>query len=74
MRRIFTIGLPSSSSHGGQVLISPADKYMYIMTGDGGLKGEGHNFAQNKNSLLGKVMRIDVDNFPSKYITYFIYL
>lgn len=66
VRRIFTIGLPSSSSHGGQVLFSPADKYMYIMTGDGGLKGEGHNFAQNKNSLLGKVMRIDVDNFPSE--------
>lgn len=51
------------------MLFSPADKYMYIMTGDGGLKGEGHNFAQNKNSLLGKVMRIDVDNLPSESIT-----
>lgn len=41
---------------------------MYIMTGDGGLNEEGHDFAQNKNSLLGKVMRIDVDNLPSEQI------
>lgn len=66
VRRILTMGLPSTSSHGGQVLFSPADGYMYIMTGDGGLKGNAYDFAQNKKSLLGKIMRVDVDNIPSE--------
>ncbi|KAL6562577.1 hipl1 protein [Orobanche gracilis] len=66
IRRIFTVGLPSTSNHGGQILFGPADGYMYIMMGDGGTKGDPYNFAQNKKSLLGKIMRIDVDNIPSE--------
>ncbi|XP_059655942.1 HIPL1 protein-like [Cornus florida] len=62
VRRIFTIGLPSTSSHGGQIHFGPADGYLYIMNGDGGLKDDAYNFAQNKKSLLGKIMRVDVDN------------
>ncbi|XP_051146133.1 HIPL1 protein-like [Andrographis paniculata] len=65
VRRIFTLGLPYGGNHGGQILFGPADKYMYIMMGDGGGKGDPYNFAQNKKSLLGKVLRVDVDNLPS---------
>jgi hypothetical protein len=36
------------------------------MMGDGGGKGDPFNFSQNKKSLLGKIMRLDVDNPPSK--------
>lgn len=61
------MGLPFTANHGGQILFGPEDGYMYIMMGDGGSKGDPYNFAQNKKSLLGKVMRVDVNNIPSEY-------
>lgn len=64
VRRIFAMGLPYTSGHGGQVLFGPADGYLYLMLGDGG-KGDPFNFAQNKKSLLGKIVRLDVDSTPS---------
>lgn len=67
VRRIFTMGLPFTSHHGGQILFGPADGYLYIMMGDGGGTGDPYNFSQNKKSLLGKIMRLDVDNIPSEY-------
>ncbi|KAL7091528.1 hypothetical protein ACP275_12G111600 [Erythranthe tilingii] len=65
VRRIFTLGLPFTANHGGQILFGPADGYMYIMLGDGGSKGDPFNFAQNKKSLLGKIIRVNIDNIPS---------
>lgn len=64
VRRIFTMGLPYTSQHGGQILFGPTDGYLYLMMGDGGQKGDPFNFAQNKKSLLGKIMRLDIDNTP----------
>ena len=37
------------------------------MVGDGGGTNGPFGFAQNKKSLLGKIMRVDVDSVPSKY-------
>ncbi|KAL0336270.1 UNVERIFIED_CONTAM: HIPL1 protein [Sesamum radiatum] len=34
VRRIFTMGLPFTANHGGQILFGPADGYLYIMMGD----------------------------------------
>ncbi|KAL7222950.1 hypothetical protein ACSBR1_024604 [Camellia fascicularis] len=65
VRRIFTMGLPFTSHHGGQILFGPADGYLYFMMGDGGGTADPFNFAQNKKSLLGKIIRLDVDNIPS---------
>ncbi|XP_022738868.1 HIPL1 protein-like isoform X2 [Durio zibethinus] len=65
VRRIFTMGLPFTSQHGGQILFGPRDGYLYFMMGDGGGGGDPYNFAQNKKSVLGKIMRLDVDNIPS---------
>lgn len=66
VRRIFTMGLPFTSHHGGQILFGPSDGYLYFMMGDGGgAGGDPYNFSQNKKSLLGKIMRLDVDNIPS---------
>ncbi|XP_073131010.1 HIPL1 protein-like [Henckelia pumila] len=66
VRRTFTMGLPFTANHGGQILFGPADGYLYIMMGDGGSKGDPYNFAQNKKSVLGKILRVDVDNIPSE--------
>lgn len=60
------MGLPFTNNHGGQILFGPGDGYLYLMMGDGGGRGDPYNFAQNKRSLLGKIMRFDVDNIPSE--------
>lgn len=57
----------ASNHNGGWIAFSPADGYLYIATGDGGGGGDPQNNAQNLNSLLGKILRIDVDtdDFPA---------
>ncbi|KAJ1294090.1 hypothetical protein BS78_01G119900 [Paspalum vaginatum] len=66
VRRIFTMGLPYTAHHGGQILFGPTDGYLYLMMGDGGNKGDPFNFSQNKKSLLGKIMRLDIDGTQSQ--------
>lgn len=63
------MGLPFAGSHGGQILFNREDGYLYFMMGDGGGKDDPFNFAQNKKSLLGKIMRLDVNNIPSKFFS-----
>ncbi|XP_048378178.1 HHIP-like protein 1 isoform X2 [Stegostoma tigrinum] len=63
-RVILEVVEPASNHNGGQILFGN-DGYLYIFTGDGG--GAGDPFgkfgnAQNKSSLLGKVLRIDVNH------------
>ncbi|KAK1551642.1 hypothetical protein Q3G72_001845 [Acer saccharum] len=65
VRRIFSLGLPIAFNHGGQILFGPADGYLYVMLGDGGIEEDHYNFSQNKKSLLGKILRLDVNNMPS---------
>ena len=43
------------------------DGYLYIGTGDGGSGCDPPNNAQNLGSLLGKILRIDVNNFATNY-------
>lgn len=69
VRRILTMGLPFTGHHGGQILFGPTDGHLYFMIGDGGGVGDPYNFAQNKKSLLGKIMRLDIDSNPSKFGT-----
>ncbi|EFJ26503.1 hypothetical protein SELMODRAFT_441749 [Selaginella moellendorffii] len=65
VRRILSMGLPYTTHHGGLLLFGPQDKYLYFMMGDGGGIGDPFNFAQNKKSLLGKILRLDIDKTPT---------
>jgi len=58
---ILTITQPFGNHNGGCLRFGP-DGYLYIGTGDGGSSNDPQNLAQNKTSLLGKFLRIDVDN------------
>jgi len=57
---IMTIEQPASNHNGGHLLFGP-DGYLYIGTGDGGGSGDTFQQAQNPGTLLGKMLRIDVD-------------
>ena len=48
------------STHNGGCTRFGSDGYLYIGMGDGGYIGDPYNNAQNKQSLLGKMLRIDV--------------
>ena len=65
-RLILGFDQPFSNHNGGWLGFGP-DGMLYIASGDGGSGGDPQNNAQNVNSLLGKVLRIDVtsDAFPS---------
>lgn len=67
-RVLLRIGKPQANHNGGQVAFGP-DGYLYFSVGDGGGAndtGAGHNpqigNAQDLTSLLGKVLRLDVDD------------
>ncbi|HLE43849.1 MAG TPA: PQQ-dependent sugar dehydrogenase, partial [Methylomirabilota bacterium] len=64
---LLTIPHPGFSNHnGGQLQFGP-DGYLYVGVGDGGGGGDPGNNAQNLGTLLGKLLRLDV-NGPAPYV------
>lgn len=57
---LLTVQQPYANHNGGMIAFGP-DKYLYIGLGDGGSGGDPQNNAQNLNSLLGKILRVDVN-------------
>jgi glucose/arabinose dehydrogenase len=62
-RIIITIPRPRSNHNGGTVAFGP-DGYLYAGPGDSGGGNDPDAVAQNINSLLGKMIRLDIDNIP----------
>ncbi|XP_041666763.1 HHIP-like protein 1 [Cheilinus undulatus] len=63
-RTILEVAEPASNHNGGQLLFGH-DGYLYIFIGDGGRAGDPFGKfgnSQNKSTLLGKVLRIDVED------------
>lgn len=56
---ILQIDQPAANHNGGLLLFGP-DGYLYIGTGDGGAAGDPWNNAERLDTLLGKLLRIDV--------------
>ena len=59
-KRILSIDQPYANHNGGMIAFG-ADGMLYIGMGDGGAGGDPQGHGQNMNSLLGKMLRIDVD-------------
>ncbi len=57
---LLTIEQPAANHNGGLVKFGP-DGYLYIGTGDGGAAGDPWNNGQRLDTLLGKLLRIDVN-------------
>ena len=60
---VMTIPQPKKNHNGGDIAFG-ADGMLYIPTGDGGGAGDIYQNGQDHTSLLGKVLRINVDELP----------
>ncbi len=58
---VMSVEQPYSNHNGGQIVFGP-DRYLYTSFGDGGSGGDPQNHGQNRQTLLGTIARIDVDN------------
>jgi glucose/arabinose dehydrogenase len=58
--RLLFVDQPFANHNGGALAFGP-DGYLYIATGDGGSGGDPQGNGQSLGTLLGKILRIDVD-------------
>jgi len=58
---ILTVSQPAWNHNAGDLVFGP-DGYLYIGFGDGGSSGDPWGNGQNTSTMLGKMLRIDVDN------------
>jgi glucose/arabinose dehydrogenase len=62
-RVLVQIDQPYPNHNGGAVVFGP-DGMLYVATGDGGSGGDPHDNGRRLDTLLAKILRIDVDSTP----------
>jgi glucose/arabinose dehydrogenase len=67
-RTVLTVPQATPKDHAGMLAFGP-DGYLYIGAGDGGPPGDPDNFAQDRNVLLGKILRIDPEPVEARGAT-----
>ena len=63
---LLTVKQPFANHNGGQLAFGP-DGYLYIGMGDGGASNDPFGNGQNPGTLLGKLLRIDVESKEKPY-------
>lgn len=58
---VIRVGQPYPNHNGGDIAFGP-DGYLYVGMGDGGSAGDPQRHGQDPQSLLGKMLRLDVDS------------
>ena len=61
--KVLSFDQPFKNHNGGQIIFGPQG-YLWIASGDGGGGGDPQNNAQNLDNLLGKLLRIDINQLP----------
>jgi len=64
--QLLIVEQPFENHNGGQLAFGP-DGFLYIGKGDGGGGGDPQNNGQSPGTLLGKMLRIDVESQPGSY-------
>ncbi len=64
---VIAINRPASNHNGGWIGFSPTDNFLYISSGDSGGSNDPGNLAQNRASLNGKMLRININAAASPY-------
>ncbi len=61
--QVLVIPQPNTNHNGGHLVFGP-DGYLYVGTGDGGGAGDPNESGQRLDTLLGKILRLDVNPGP----------
>lgn len=63
-RVLLEVEQPAANHNGGHLALGP-DGYLYVGLGDGGGSGDPQGNAQDRDALLGKILRIDPEGAPA---------
>ena len=64
---VLVVEQPHEVHNGGRMAFGPKDGYLYIGMGDGGPPGDPEGKSQDPGTLLGKILRIDVESDEVPY-------